>query len=61
VVLAFLETWLIRKGPLTDTDSAVHKDDRELISVIQTKSKLMVEDRVDGVLETHRRNIRRLD
>lgn len=61
VVLAFLETWLVGKGPLTDTDSAVHKDYWKLVSVIQTKSKLVVEDRVDRVLKTDRRNIRRLD
>lgn len=57
MVLSLPYILMVREGPLTDADAAVHKHDAKIFWIFEFESELMIEDRVYGVLEGHRGDI----
>lgn len=61
VIFSLSESRFIRKGPLPNNYSTVHDYDRKLVSVLESESELLIEDRVNCILESNWWKIRRLD
>lgn len=61
VIFSLSESRLIRKGPLSNNDSTVHDYDRKLVRVLESEGKLLIEDRINCILESNWWKIRRLD
>ena len=57
MVLSLPDILMVREGPLTDADAAVHEDDAKFFWVFEFESEFMIEDRIYGALKGHRGDI----
>lgn len=56
-VLPLNESLVIREAPLSYTNTAFHEHNREITVVFQLEAKFMIEERIDRVLQSHRRDV----
>jgi len=51
MIFPFSEPRLIGESPLSDVDSTIHDNNWKIMRVVQPETELMIEDRLDSILQ----------